>query len=393
MQDRSYYIRISPENVRNDLFPIPFIDNSYLVNGEIDPCCVLPPDPRIVNTTANTFVYSSMTQILSGATNGESLLSDLSVPIFLSQNAVDIGYYSVFDGAVTQKDTMMNFIFTGESASPFDIYFFNTSDVEFKKYLEFSNYYVDWGDGTPVQTITSFSPNYYQHTYSSPGNYTISMSGLSPWGYNAIVKDVTVPYIDVIATNPNGTAFFTPQGGSWSNTPLQYDFIFSGDAICENTLPCCQFTTIPFIITGYTKSSLNDLIQWGRKGDPTRIGDGKFKPNVLVTGASGSIGIVYTPNPSLPYTAYTVNDIDYYDYNDGTTIFIVSSSGCTDLECTGITKNEVLLNVVFDTEVYSNVFIERGKNSALERIQRLGEVNNVGDLVNYGYGFFNITSA
>ena len=78
MQDRSYYIRISPENVRNDLFPIPFIDNSYLVNGEIDPCCVLPPDPRIVNTTANTFVYSSMTQILSGATNGDSLLSDFN---------------------------------------------------------------------------------------------------------------------------------------------------------------------------------------------------------------------------------------------------------------------------------------------------------------------------
>jgi hypothetical protein len=116
MQDRSYYIRISPENVRNNLFPIDYIDNTYLVNGEIDPCCVLPPDPFTVITTANTYVYSSMTQILSGGTNGDSLLSDLSIPVFLSQNAVDIGYYSVFDGAVTQKDTMMNFIFTGESS-------------------------------------------------------------------------------------------------------------------------------------------------------------------------------------------------------------------------------------------------------------------------------------
>jgi hypothetical protein len=390
MQDRSYHIRISPENVRNDLFPIQFVDNVYLVNGEIDPCCVLPPDPRTVITTANTYVYSSMTQILSGGTNGYSLLSDLSIPVFLSQNAVDIGYYSVFDGAVTQKDTMMNFLFTGDTTNPFDVFFFNTSDREFKKYLDFSNYFIDWGDGSPVQTITSFSPNYYQHTYSSIGTYTITMSGLSPWGYNIIVKEVTVPFVNIVASNPNGTAFFSPHVGSWSATPIQYDFIFSGDAVCETTVPCCQFTPIPFFITGYTKSSLNDLVQWGRKVD---LFSGKFKLNVPVTGSSGSIGVVYSPNPSLPYTAYTVNDIDYYDYNDGTTIFIVSSSGCTDLECTGITKNEVLMNVVFDTEVYSNVFIERGKNSALERIQRLGEVGNIGDLENYGYGFFNIVTS
>jgi hypothetical protein len=60
------------------------------------------------------------------------------------------------------------------------------------------------------------------------------------------------------------------------------------------------------------------------------------------------------------------------------------------LFCSAITKNEVLLNVVFEPEVQSNIFIERGKNSALERIQRLGEIDNMGDLVNYGYGFFNI---
>jgi hypothetical protein len=36
------------------------------------------------------------------------------------------------------------------------------------------------------------------------------------------------------------------------------------------------------------------------------------------------------------------------------------------------------------------VFIERGKNSGLERLIRLGEVDNIGDLEKYGYGFFNI---
>jgi hypothetical protein len=36
------------------------------------------------------------------------------------------------------------------------------------------------------------------------------------------------------------------------------------------------------------------------------------------------------------------------------------------------------------------VYVERGKNSAYERVQRLGEVDNIGDLLNYGYGFFNV---
>jgi hypothetical protein len=58
--------------------------------------------------------------------------------------------------------------------------------------------------------------------------------------------------------------------------------------------------------------------------------------------------------------------------------------------CTAITKNEVLLNVIDEAEVQSDVFIERGKQSGLESIIRLGEVDNVGDLLKYGYGFFNV---
>ena len=58
--------------------------------------------------------------------------------------------------------------------------------------------------------------------------------------------------------------------------------------------------------------------------------------------------------------------------------------------CSAITKNEVLLNVIDEAEVQTNVFIERGKLSALERVERLGEINNIGDLEKYGYGFFNI---
>ena len=82
----------------------------------------------------------------------------------------------------------------------------------------------------------------------------------------------------------------------------------------------------------------------------------------------------------------------YYDYKDGTTIFIVESSGITSdwLVSSAITKNEALLNIIDAPELQSNVFIERGKISGLESVERLGEVDNIGDLVRYGYKFFKI---
>jgi hypothetical protein len=56
----------------------------------------------------------------------------------------------------------------------------------------------------------------------------------------------------------------------------------------------------------------------------------------------------------------------------------------------GLTKNEALINAIDEVEIQSNVFIERGKISGLEALERLGEVDNMGDLEKYGYGFFKV---
>ena len=96
---------------------------------------------------------------------------------------------------------------------------------------------------------------------------------------------------------------------------------------------------------------------------------------------------------NLVYTAYTIQNVDYVDYSDGTTIFFLQSSGLTAdwMVQEPLVKDELLLGVIAQAEVQSNIFIERGKNSAYERIQRIGEVDNLGDLTKYGYYFFNVT--
>jgi hypothetical protein len=372
MEDRNRYIKISPEVIKGDIF-------------------------KVMYQNTDVYVYSSMTQILSGGTyNSEtnqydSLLTGLTIPILFTENTVDIGYYSVFDGMVLQKETMTNFLFSANTSEPYKYNFYNTSDTEFKKYLEFSSYKIDWGDNTSQQIITQNSPNFYSHPYpftTTPKDYTITMSGMSPWGSNVVVKTVTVPFTNSVITNPKGTAYFIPAGGNWSGTPLMYDYIFNGDETCDvypgETDP---FSSSPLIISGYTKSSVKDLQVYGKKSDLT---DGGYKLGIQVTGTSGVVGIYSGISRDGLNIGYSINNIDYYDYEDGTTIFVVSNVAPIETDCSIITKNEVLLNVIDEAEVQSNVFIDRGKQSGLERMERMGEIDNIGDLEKYGYGFFNI---
>jgi len=393
MDNRIYHIRISPEVIENDIFVVPYDAGPFIPEPIIDPCCDITTTTTTSRIIGYTPVYSSMTQILSGGTNGDSLLTGLTVPIFLTQNTVDMGYYSEFDGLAIQKDVFNNFLFSASTSSPFTYYFYNTSETEFRRYLNFANYMIDWGDGTLPQTVTSLAPNFYSHTYVSPGDYIISMSGMNPWGSTVVKKTVEVPFTGTSIPNPNGTAYFIPQGGNWSATPISLDYLFTGDSICDVELHASSaYTTVPFLVTGYTKSSVNDLQVYGRK---TNLFAGKFSVGIQVTGMSNSVGTFWGPSANGEYTGYTINDIDYYDYEDGITIFVVQSSGLTTdwLICTGMTKEEIYINVVEQAQIQSQIFIDRGKNSGLEVLERLGEVDNIGDIEKYGYGFFKVINS
>jgi hypothetical protein len=353
----TYNFIVSPENIKGDLFTVNY-------KG-------IPVG-----------VYSSMTQVLSGGTNGSSLLTGLTVNIMLTQTAVDVGYYSPFDGAILQKDVVANFIFSSTTSNPYVYYIYNTSS-EVQKFINLSDFFVDWGDGTPPQLVTTFTPNFLSHTYpTASATYTITLRQNNPWGTTLVEKTITTPYQDIIPPNPNGTAFFFPNTGSWANTPVSYDYIFSGDAVNQVAPQTSNnYTTVPYIVSGVTRSRLSELQLYG----PV-----KYRVGVPVISNGQIWGVVN--DLGTFQTGYTINSIDYYDYPDGTTIFFVQSSGFTNNNLTAvpITKDEALLKLADQPQIQTEVFVERGKNSAYERVQRLGEVDNVGDLLNYGYGFFNV---
>lgn len=359
MSQNTYRFIVSPENIRGDLS---VVDYKGTPVG----------------------VYSAMTQVVSSGPNGTSLLTGLSVNILLTQTAVDTGYYSPFDGAVLQKDVVTNFLFSSTTSQPYVWNVYNTSD-EFQKFLELSVYRVDWGDGSPKQTITNYAPNSITHTYpTATRQYTITLEQTNPWGITRVSKTINVPFSDVVIFNPQGESFFAPATGNWIGTPVSYNYIFSGDAVNEVSAQTSNnYVTVPFTVSGNTKSRINELAFYGSP---------KFRVGVPVISNGQIWGAVSDINPV--YTAYTITGVNYYDYKDGTTIFFQQSSGFTsnNLTAVPITKDEVLLKVIDQPQIQTNVFVERGKNSAYERVLRLGEVDNLGDMINYGYGFFNVVN-
>ena len=84
---------------------------------------VLKDDIFRVTYSGDTFgVYSGMSYVLSGNTGGTSFLTGLTLPILITQNYDDIGYYDPFDGLAVQQDVIDNFLTSGSSSSPYDVY-------------------------------------------------------------------------------------------------------------------------------------------------------------------------------------------------------------------------------------------------------------------------------
>lgn len=378
MESEKYSVLISPENISLDLFGFVYTADTGYDYEEQQPCLnFATPSQQFKNE--NTYFYLSMSDILSGGTNGNSLLTGLTIPVVFTQTYNDIGVYSEFDGLILQKDIVTNFLFSGTNImDTYEVTLFNTSGDFNLSYLDFTTYIVDWGDGVSQQ-LTTTSTN---HIYSSNGDYTISLSGSNPWGVTVIQKNVTIPLVLSVITNQQGTITFTPQQGNWANIPVSYNYIFDGDAQNNVTSQISSnFTTVPFQISGFTSSKLQDLRRWGPT--PYTVGYIFNKNNQL-------FGQVDDINDN--YTAYTINNVNYYDLVNGKTFYIVNSSGITsnDIMASSITKNEYLLDFVMSPEIQTDVYIERGKYSAFEPLQRLGEVDNIGDLVRYGYRYYRI---
>jgi hypothetical protein len=80
------------------------------------------------------------------------------------------------------------------------------------------------------------------------------------------------------------------------------------------------------------------------------------------------------------------------DFADGYTMITGKTSDFSKEEVINnvITRNEHFIGFIDDPSVYSDIFVERGRQGIMEQNLRLGEIDSILELDVYGNGFFKV---
>ena len=287
------------------------------------------------------------------------------IPLYLESTVDEMGVMVGFDGDIEQVEQLCNFTYT-QSGQTLTI--FNTVNPDKLRKIVEQNFTVKWGDGDTgtISVVTGLTLPSLSHTYTTADTFEVSIILDAPWDNKKITKKITVPQ-DLTVSNPLGT--------------------FSG-------------FTIPYTSEIGSQNYLNDLDYTNVTGSTTFhfLGMGKSRVNELKKyGENSYMGIsVGVDDEGNSYTGYTIDDLYYRDYESGFTSITGSTSTESrdffkeDVYNKMITRNEHFLGFIDDPTIYSDIFVERGKQGVMEFNLRLGEIDNIGEIYVYGNGFFQV---
>jgi hypothetical protein len=354
---------------------------------------------------------------------------DQVIPIVLEANADEMGVMSSFDGNMEQVEQLVNFTYK-VSGSVVTIY--GTTNPDKLRKIVDQDFTVDWGvkqnltgsiitgslqinKGTLYTNLPTASFNYTPYTSSNTGLYVETYTGSrissfdvsvylnSPWSKQKMTKTITLFNTGSITDNVNilGTCTgFTTPSGSFLNYLNDYEYSNTG------------YTATP------SKSFKFMAIGISKIGELRKYGESTVSTSSYTTGSfSGSLYSGYTlPNDSGSlyymdladgYTMITGSVSNYrfgptsgYTYeisgNTINTVPYLTTSGNTTQYATEyvinhmLTRNEHFIGFIDDPTVYSDIFVERGRQGVMEPNLRLGEIDNMSELEVYGNGYFKV---
>jgi len=167
----------------------------------------------------------------------------------------------------------------------------------------------------------------------------------------------------------------------------------------ENPTSGFTATSTAFTFVAIGTSRLSELKQYGSNNYTQTLTTGTFE--------------------DLTWTGYTIGNLTYQDFSDGTTqmtgttpnfrqdltgytiqngvetTYEYSTGNTTDFATEYVinkvlSREEHFLGFVEQPRVYSDIFVNRGKQGVLENNLRLGEIDNMGELSIYGNKYYNI---
>jgi len=292
-----------------------------------------------------------------------------NIPIFLECKMDEMGVMVGFNGDIEQIDQLNNFVYKIIDKT---VIIENTTNTDkFRKIIE-QNFTVNWGDGTlstlPLNGIVS-------HIYSENGTYEIKVTLDTPWTNEVIRKTINIPVFDPDVNEIENIL------GTFSNLSIPtYD---EPEIVSINYLNDLDYTNntghTTFTYVGVGGSRLDELKKYGEEEyDGITLGEDDI-------GSFTGYTFEYT-NDQNSMTLY------YQDYNNGVTMITGSTVGFAKEEIfeSMLTRNEHFLGFIDDPSVFSDVFVERGKQGVMEKNLKLSEIDNIGELTIYGNGFFKI---
>jgi hypothetical protein len=224
-------------------------------------------------------------------------------------------------------------------------------------------------------------------------------------------------FYSILTSNMTGTTQYTFMSGT---QPLMNTYTAFDKSTLRNPLKVGSdyYSQIHLRITGMTDSKIEDVRTYAA-GNPYRVNlpveKGQYRnyTNTIYFGVSKikSMGEpkVYVFDTIENSDLGTVNQIyglRYLDYTgktrtitynnrqfiDNVTEFSYIGEGLnmTNMSLSALTKEEYLLGIIFPAEVKSDVFIDRGLNSVMDKHLKFSEISNLGRLANYGNGFYNL---
>jgi hypothetical protein len=285
------------------------------------------------------------------------------LPIFLESSVDEMGVMVSFDGDIEQVEQFCDFTYKGNGNT---ITVYNTTNTnKLKEYVN-AVFSISWGDGTSstlaMPTVYDANLPYTSHTYSTAGVKTIEVTVNAPWRINKVKKNVKVPFTSSYGIPTDlGTLTFTVP---YSNPPVTktQNYLENYTTLTGQT----NDTNITFIAIG--KSRIDEVRKYGT--------------------VNAYSGLTITAN----YTGYSLNSLYYMDYADGYTHITGTTASYQNEEIYQgmITRNEHLIGFVDEPQIFSDIFVERGKQGVMERNLRLGEIDSVGEISVYGSGYFNV---
>ena len=293
------------------------------------------------------------------------------IPIFLEASVDEMGIMVGFDGEIEQIEQFCNF--TYKSGGGNNIIIYNTLNTNKLKTLTDSTFTISWGDLTSdsiVSMTTVYNSNLTNtsHTFSTSGWKDVEITIDSPWKVEKLKRSIYIPITGSTLPTDFGTLTFTVP---YSNPPVTQTQTYLEDysTLTGNTDPVTG-VTISFLAVG--KSRLDELRYYGS--------------------SSTYSGITFGSSPAGLYTGYTLDGLYYMDYEDGYTHITGNTIDFYAEEVYNgmITRNEHLIGFLDEPQIYSDIFVDRGKQGVMERNLRLGEIDSTGELDIYGSGFFKV---